>query len=76
MHSEYYSPSMKQLRDQQVRYAPRERKLQQIQRAEQLLAEIDPARSYSYEYLCFRITDYRPDTSPNDVLRGERAAHV
>jgi RNA polymerase primary sigma factor/RNA polymerase sigma factor len=73
MNADYHSPSMKQLRDQQVRFAPRERKLQQVQRAEQLLGELDPERSYTFEYLCYRITDYRPDALPNDVLTGEQA---
>ena len=32
MHSEYRNPILKQLRDQQVRYAPREKKLEQAAR--------------------------------------------
>ena len=36
---------------------------------------MDPARTYSYEYLCFRITDYRPDPSPQFVVSGEEARH-
>lgn len=75
MHSAYRSPLMKELRDQQVRFAPRAKKLEQVERAERLLAELDPARIYSYEYLCFRITDYRPDSSPKFVVSGEEARH-
>ena len=60
MHTEYLHPLMRELRDQQVRFAPRDRKLDQADRAERLLAEIDPERIYPYEYLCFRITDFRP----------------
>jgi len=40
-----------------------------------LLGEIDPSRTYSYEYLCFRITDYRPDASPNLTVSGREARH-
>ncbi|MCO6458408.1 MAG: sigma-70 family RNA polymerase sigma factor [Pirellulaceae bacterium] len=75
MHSDYQNPILRELRDQQVRYAPREKKLEQINRAEQLLQEIDPERTYSYEYLCFRITDYRPDSTPLRTVLGSEARH-
>lgn len=75
MHSSYQNLVLKQLRDQQVRFAPREKKLEQVNRAERLLSEIDPEKTYSYEYLCFRITDYRPDLSPRDTMSGNEARH-
>jgi RNA polymerase primary sigma factor/RNA polymerase sigma factor len=75
MHADYHSPTLKQLRDQQVRFAPRDKKLEQVERAEQLLGEIDSSRSYSYEYLCFRITDYRPEAERNAVMSGDQANH-
>ncbi len=75
MHSAYRSQVIKQLRDQQVRFAPRARKLEQIERAERLLSELDPGKMYSYEYLCYRITDYRPNASPQLVVSGEEARH-
>ena len=71
MHSEYNSSLIKQLRDQQTRYAPRERKIEQIERAERLLRELDLKRDYSYEYVCFRITGYRPENAPLVTVRGE-----
>ena len=74
MHSKYNIAVIKQLRDQQVRYAPREKKIEQVNRAETLLAELDPMRTYSYEYLCYRITDYRPDT-PHNTMSGTDAHH-
>ncbi len=75
MHSAYRSPVIRQLRDQQVRFAPRTRKLEQVERAEQLLGEIETSKTYSYEYLCFRITDYRPDASPSLTMTGDSARH-
>ncbi len=75
MHSAYRSSIIKQLRDQQVRFAPRSKKLEQVDRAERLLGELDPDKTYSYEYLCYRITDYRPDASPQLVVSGEEARH-
>jgi RNA polymerase primary sigma factor len=75
MHSHYCSDIIKQLCDQQVRFAPRVKKLEQVERAELLLGEIDPSRTYSYEYLCFRITDYRPELSRQIQLSGDEARH-
>ncbi len=75
MHTEYLNPAIRQLRDQQVRFAPRERKLEQVNHAERLIAELDPARTYTYQYLCFRVTKYRPDAYPDLKLSGEEASH-
>ena len=75
MHSDYNSPVMRQLRDQQVRFAPWEKKLEQIDRAEKLIAEIDAQRTYTYEYVCFRITDFRPGSFPHSKLSGADACH-
>jgi RNA polymerase sigma factor (sigma-70 family) len=75
MNTGYQNATLRQLRDQQVRYAPREKKIDQIRRAERLLTEIDPARDYTYEYLCFRITDFRPEATPNVTMSGEDVRH-
>ena len=75
MHTDYLNPVIRQLRDQQVRFAPREKKIDQVDRAERLLGEIDPERTYTYEYLCFRITDYRPESYPHMKLSGAEASH-
>ncbi len=71
----YRHPAMKQLKDQQTRYAPRERRLEQIDRAEQLLNEIEDAKRYPYEYLCYRITGFRPEGWPALVLEGGDVQH-
>ena len=71
----YCHPAMKQLKDQQTRYAPRDRRLEQIDRAEQLLTEIDGEKRYPYEYLCYRITGFRPDGWPALVLEGGDVQH-
>jgi RNA polymerase primary sigma factor/RNA polymerase sigma factor len=75
MHTDYLNPVIRQLRDQQVRFAPREKKIDQVDRAERLLGEIDPDRTYTHEYLCFRITDYRPESYPHMKLSGAEASH-
>jgi RNA polymerase primary sigma factor/RNA polymerase sigma factor len=71
MRNEYIHDSLRELRDQQVRFAPRDRKLEQLERAEALLREVDPEKTYSYEYVCYRITGYRPGTAPIVPIHGE-----
>ena len=44
MHTDYLNPAIRQLRDQQVRFTPREKKIEQAAQAERLLGELDPAR--------------------------------
>jgi RNA polymerase primary sigma factor len=75
MRRSYRSPILKYLRDQQVRFAPRERKLEQLERAERLLTEIDEKKVYPFDYVCYRITDYRPESFPHSKLRGEDLRH-
>ena len=75
MHTDYLNPVIRQLRDQQVRFAPREKKIEQVNRTEKLLAELDASRTYTYEYLCYRITDFRPESFPNLKMTGEAAGH-
>ena len=65
MHTDYLNPAIRQLRDQQVRFAPREKKIEQVAQAERLLTELDPSRTYPYEYICYRITNYRPESYPD-----------
>ena len=73
--SQYRNPVMKELTDQQVRYAPRDARLKQIERAESLLAEIDPRGNYPYRDICESITEYKPEMYPDLVLSGEEAVH-
>ncbi len=75
MHSDYQVSALRELRDQQVRFAPREKKMEQLDRAEKLFHEIDVQRTYTYEYLCFRITDYRPDGGAGRLISGSEAHH-
>jgi len=74
MHTEYRSSVIRELRDQQIRFAPRQKKVDQALRAEQLLTELDPTRTYTYEYVCFRITDFRPD-GIREVMPGKDLSH-
>ena len=71
----YQSPVLNNLRDQQMRFAPRLKKLQQVESAERLISEIDPEKTYTYEYVCFRITGYRPEASAQDQILGADLLH-
>ncbi len=73
--AQYCNPAMKQLADQQVRYAPRDVRLAQMERAEELLSQINPDKEYPYPEVCEKITSYRPQQYPDLVLAGEDAVH-
>lgn len=73
--SHYRNPALKQLTDQQMRYAPREQRLAQIDRAERLLKDLDPVDEYSYGELCRRVTTYRGEMYPNLLIQGGDALH-
>jgi RNA polymerase primary sigma factor len=75
MNTGYINPLIKQLRDQQVKVASRDKKVEHVNRAERLLAELDQERSYPYEYLCFRITEYRPEGAAAVAVPGTELAH-
>ena len=71
----FKQPALKQLTDQQVRFTPPPRRMEQLSRAEQLLAEVDAAKAYPYQYVCFRVTDFRPlDMHVRSTGRDPRAA--
>lgn len=71
----YRNPAIKQLRDQQIKYAPRDVQLTQISRAERLLDELNPVGSYRYPELCEKITTYRGEMYPDLVVSGAEAVH-
>jgi RNA polymerase primary sigma factor len=73
--SDFRNPALKQLTDQQVRFAPPARRTVQLNRAERLLTEVEAGRSYPYQYVCFRITDYRPDSYPDLLIPSEDLEH-
>jgi RNA polymerase primary sigma factor len=67
--------ALKELTDQQVRFAPPPRRQEQVAKAERLLAEVDPARVYPYQFVCFRLTDYRSDAHPDLLIPGGELKH-
>ena len=71
----YRNPALKQLRDHQIKYAPRDVQLTQISRAERLLDELNPKGTYRYPELCEKITTYRGEMYPDLVVSGAEAVH-
>ncbi len=75
MSQEYRVPAIRELRDQQVRFAPREKRLEQADRAETLLAELNLKKSYPFDFIFYRVTKVRPETAARLNIPGEDAAH-
>jgi RNA polymerase sigma factor (sigma-70 family) len=62
--------ALKELADQQVRFAPAAKRPEQLAQVEKLLAEVEPGKQYPYQFVCFRITGFRPDSYPQLLIGG------
>src|SRR4051794_30113931 len=67
---EFRHPALKQLTDQQVRYAPPVKRREQLAAAGRLLGDVDPVRAYPYQFVCFRLTGFRTDAYPDLLIPG------
>lgn len=54
----------------QLRYAPREALVRDIERVEALAGEVDPSGRYPSDWVVFRLTGYRPAEGPAEVVGG------
>lgn len=59
----------------QMLFAPRRARSAQLEAAEALLRDLDPAKAYPYELVVYRITGYRPRTAAADLLTGLALQH-
>ncbi len=75
MHTDYLSPAIRQLRDQQVRFATCEKQIEQANSAEKLLNELDSKQTYACQYVCHRITNNGHESNPALRFTGEEARH-
>jgi len=73
--SAFKCPALKELTEQQTRFAPPARRQEQVARAGKLLGEIEPGKNYPYQYVCFRVTDYRSDAHPDLLIPGHDLKH-
>jgi len=58
------------LTDQLVRYTPGPKRREQWSRACQLLGEVEAEKAYPYQYVVYRVCDYRTDAHPETVING------
>ncbi|MDA8743083.1 sigma-70 family RNA polymerase sigma factor [Rubripirellula amarantea] len=75
MHEDYRNGQLKELRDQLTRFAPKGKKIEQADLAENLYHEIDTHRSYALDYVCFRVTNYRREQSSRSNIAGVDVKH-
>ena len=75
MSSSYHYPVLKELADQQIRFALKEKKIEQSRRAEELYRSIDPKGEYSYRFVCQGITEFRSDSYAEVRFRGNLLRH-
>lgn len=75
MNREYRHNVIDSLREQLARFAPRLKRVEQIEAAERLIPEIDPARSYPYEWVGFRVTGFRPNNDAETLIPGADLLH-
>ncbi len=75
MHSDYRDAMIKELRDQQTRFVPKAKKVEQADLAEKLYHEIEDGRTYVFDYVCFRVTNYRPETPSRNNIQAADLRH-
>jgi RNA polymerase sigma factor (sigma-70 family) len=75
MSNRYQHPAIKQLTEQQKRYAPLDKRLEQMDRAESLLATVEASQIYRYPELTEAITGYRSDKYPDLIISGDDLQH-
>jgi RNA polymerase primary sigma factor len=60
----------------ELRFAPKAQKEKQLKAAKEFLRSVDEDRDYPFEFVCFRITEYRPkSSSAAEVIKGGELSH-
>jgi RNA polymerase sigma factor (sigma-70 family) len=73
--TEFRTTALKELAEQQMRFAPPVRRQTQVAAAWKLYGEIENDKSYPYQYVCFRLTEFRSNAHPNLRIAGEDLRH-
>ena len=55
----------------QYAYSPARVRVAQARRIEELIPEIRPDQVYPYDYVCYRITQFRVESHAGEVIPGE-----
>jgi len=74
--------SMRQIKNQRLaellkglRFTPKRRRQKELDNAEKLLSLVDKSREYSFEFVCFKITGFRPrGAAAQELIRGDELA--
>ena len=72
---DFRHPALKQLTDQQVRYAPPAKRREQLAQAGKLLGGVDIEKQYPYQFVCFRLTGFRTNSYPDLLISGDDLRH-
>ena len=67
--SRYLNRLINELR-MQLCYSPERRRVEQLERLEQLVAEIKPSRNYRFDQIAERITNYKPSKATDERIPG------
>jgi RNA polymerase sigma factor (sigma-70 family) len=73
--NEFKHNALRELTEQQTRYAPPARRQEQVARAEKLLAEVEPGKTYPYPYVSYRVLDFRSDAHRDLLIPGDDLRH-
>jgi len=71
----FQHPTLKELTDQQVRFAPVSRRTLQLSNAQRLLVDVQVDRDYPYQFVCYKITDFRPEAHAEISINGKVLQH-
>jgi len=69
--SDFNTYALRELAEQQTRFTPPARRQTQVVAALRLLGEIESGKQYPYQYVCFRLTDYRSEAYPDLLIPGD-----
>ncbi len=70
----YTIPAIQEL-EKQLAFAPAGVREEQLDNIEQLIHELDAGMSYPYEFVCFKITAYRPAADLGKSFEGAQLRH-
>src|SRR5438874_1342261 len=73
--TDFKTTALRELAEQQTRFTPPARRQTQVAAALKLLGEIESGKQYPYQYVCFRLTDFRSDTHPDLLISGDALRH-
>ncbi len=73
--SRFHNEALKQLTEQQVQLAPVAVRLDQLDRAESVIASLEPDSTYRFHDLCEQVTRSSPQAHHDLTIRGSEAAH-